>query len=146
MSLPEKTTHPIHLLGVWNPSYDADAMTAHLEVLLRHARAHRAGECDEEEVYVWWGKVRSSNRQQPLEHLPQILALDTALQSESASELHLYLTDYRSLYVAQSCAIIASVPRCGVPSIRRRGRSSRRPSRSFGRTIAMRRPTCHRWR
>lgn len=107
MSLPVPTTHPMHLLGVWNPSYDADAMTAHLEVLLRHARAHRAGECDEEEVYVWWGKVRSSNRQQPLEHLPQILALDAALQSGSASELHLYLTDYRSLYVAHVAEITA---------------------------------------
>lgn len=107
MPLPDPTVRPLHLLGVWNPSYDADAMTAHLEVLLRHARAHRAGECDEEEVYVWWGKVRSSNRQQPLEHLSQILALDEALRSGSATELHLYLTDYRSLYVAHVAEITA---------------------------------------
>lgn len=89
-----------HLLGVWNPSYEADAIEAHLEVLLRHARAHRADASDEEDVYVWWGKVRSSNRQQPMAHLERILALDEMLGDESECELHLYLTDYRSLYVA----------------------------------------------
>jgi hypothetical protein len=32
-----------HLLGVWNPSYEADAMDAHITVLLKHARAARVG-------------------------------------------------------------------------------------------------------
>jgi len=94
-----------HLLGVWNPSYEADAMEAHLEVLLRHARAHRAEESEEEDVYVWWGKVRSSNRQQPMAHLDQVLALDAMLGDGSERELHLYLTDYRSLYVAHVAEI-----------------------------------------
>lgn len=94
-----------HLLGVWNPSYDADAMEAHLAVLLRHARAYGSGACEEEEVYVWWGKVRSPNRQQPLEHLEEIVALEQSLGDESTRELHLYLTDYRSLYVAHVAEI-----------------------------------------
>ena len=64
------------------------------------ARAHRAGQADEDDVYVWWGKVRSPNRQQPLAHLDRIMALDQALRGEQPPELHLYLTDYRSLYVA----------------------------------------------
>ncbi|MCC6929951.1 MAG: hypothetical protein IT359_13295 [Gemmatimonadaceae bacterium] len=98
-----------HLLGVWNPSYDADAMSQHLQVLLQHARTYRSSGAsgDDGEVYVWWGKVRSSNRQQPLAHLDQILALDAALQHERARELHLYLTDYRSLYVAHVAEITA---------------------------------------
>ena len=44
-----------HLVGVWNPSYEADAMDEHIEVLLRHARAFRDGKADNDEVYVWWG-------------------------------------------------------------------------------------------
>ncbi len=99
------TNRTCHLLGVWNPSYEADAMEAHLEVLLRHARAHRAEASDDEDVYVWWGKVRSSNRQQPMAHLDQILALDELLGDGSEHELHLYLTDYRSLYVAHVAEI-----------------------------------------
>ena len=38
-------------------------------MLLARAREHREGKIDEEDVYVWWGKVKSSNRQQPLPHL-----------------------------------------------------------------------------
>lgn len=89
-----------HLLGVWNPSYDKEGMDAHLQVLLRHARAHRSEAGDEDDVYVWWGKVRSPNRQQPLAHLPEILSLESELAGDHGRELHLYLTDYRSLYVA----------------------------------------------
>lgn len=93
---------PRHLLTVWNPSYDADALQQHLEVLLRRMVALRAGAIeDADDVYVWWGKVRSSNRQQPLPHLPDVLALDPPPEpGADAPELHLYLTDYRSLYVA----------------------------------------------
>ena len=52
-----------HLVTVWNPSYAADAMEQHLGLLL-----HLAGEYDkkaigDEQLYVWWGKVRSPNRQ-----------------------------------------------------------------------------------
>ena len=100
-------TPPHHLLGVWNPSYDADAMDAHVALLLHHARAFRAGQLDEDDVYVWWGKLRSPYRQAPLPHLTDILALDTALSADDDRELHLYLTDYRSLYVAHLGAVSA---------------------------------------
>ena len=90
-----------HLVGVWNPSYEADAMDEHIEVLLRHARAFRDGKADNDEVYVWWGKLRSPYRQAPLPHLSEILKFDSVLSSEDGEgEVHLYLTDYRSLYVA----------------------------------------------
>ena len=98
-----------HLVGVWNPSYGADAMDAHVELLLRHARAYRAGTRHEDDVYVWWGKLRSPHRQSPLPHLPEILALDDELASDDGEprELHLYLTDYRSLYVAHLGGVTA---------------------------------------
>jgi hypothetical protein len=99
-----------HLVGVWNPSY-ADAMDATIELLRDRARASTAG--DDEDVYVWWGKVKSSNRQKPLPHLPDILALDKELSADAgaANETHLYLTDYRSLYVAHVGEISADDPR-----------------------------------
>ena len=99
-----------HLVGVWNPSYEADAMDAHVSVLLRHARASREQAEDAgDDVYVWWGKLRSPYRQAPLPHLGEILALDEALaeSEEDARELQLYLTDYRSLYVAHVGCITA---------------------------------------
>jgi len=98
-----------HLVGVWNPSYGADAMDAHVELLLRHARAYRAGTRHEDDVHVWWGKLRSPHRQSPLPHLPEILALDDELASDDGEprELHLYLTDYRSLYVAHLGGVTA---------------------------------------
>src|SRR3954462_11239235 len=98
-----------HLVGVWNPTYDADAMDAHVSILLRCARELRDGKREEDDVYVWWGKVRSSNRQQPLPHLKEILAIDNALSAEDGEEpeLHLYLTAYRSLYGAHLGAVTA---------------------------------------
>jgi hypothetical protein len=85
---------PRHLVSVWNPSYAQDAMDAHLEVLL--GWAERAS--GEDDTYVWWAKLRSGNRQQPLPHRAEILALEE--QIAAGHETHLYLTDYRSLYVA----------------------------------------------
>lgn len=97
---------PTHLLAVWNPAYSADAMQQHLEVLLRTMRDHRDGHLDEDDVYVWWGKVRSANRQAPLPHLADVLAIDSAIQQDpDAREVNLYLTDYRSLYVAHLGAV-----------------------------------------
>jgi hypothetical protein len=76
-------------------------MDAHIAVLLDHARSHREGRLGADEVYVWWGKLRSQYRQAPLPHLADVLALGQLIASEDeALELHLYLTDYRSLYVA----------------------------------------------
>ena len=99
-----------HLVAVWNPSYEADAMDQHLSVLLANATRFRKGECDEEDVYVWWGKIRSANRQQPMPHLGDVLSIDTELGKDddtvaAEKEVHLYLTDYRSLYVAHVAAI-----------------------------------------
>jgi hypothetical protein len=94
-----------HLVTVWNPSYAADAMDAHLDVLLDWARRHAEGKAEREEVYVWWAKLRSENRLQPMPHTADILALDEQIQRPAPT--HLYLTDYRSLYVAQLGEITA---------------------------------------
>ena len=59
-----------HLLTLWNPSYTDDALDAHLRVLLDWASARALGNAEEDEVYA------------------------------RRHETHLYLTDYRSLYVA----------------------------------------------
>src|SRR4051794_7171028 len=90
-----------HLLGVWNPSYAGDAMDAHLRVLLDNIADFRAGKVKEEDVHVWWGKVKSKNRLDELPHLAELLALNAELsdKAETGREMHLYLTDYRSLYV-----------------------------------------------
>ncbi|HEU4565312.1 MAG TPA: hypothetical protein VFS05_11705 [Gemmatimonadaceae bacterium] len=96
-----------HLLGVWNPSYEARAMEATLQMLLAAAREHRAGVIPEDEVYVWWGKIRSPHRHSPLPHLPEILATENELSSEEGlqREVHLYLTDYQSLFVGHVAEI-----------------------------------------
>ena len=96
-----------HLLGVWNPSYAADAMDAHLRLLLANLAAHRDGAIPEEDIYVFWGKVRSSYRLEGLPHLAEILAMDDTLDPDAGRELHLYLTDYRSLYVGHVYEITA---------------------------------------
>lgn len=94
-----------HLLSVWNPSYADDAMDRHLEVLLRWATARREGRVDDDDVYVWWAKLRSPNRQAPLPHADEVLQLEP--QIEAGIETHLYLTDYNSLYVAHLVEITA---------------------------------------
>jgi len=86
-----------HLLTLWNPSYAADAMDEHLRVLLDWAGRWRRGETDADDVYVWWGRIRSANRKGPLPHADAIGAIDG--QIRAGVETHLYLTDYRSLYV-----------------------------------------------
>jgi hypothetical protein len=99
-----------HLLTVWNPSYAASAMDAHLEVLLSGVEGRDRAQMreDEEPPYVWWAKLRSPNRQQPLPHGAEVLALQGQIEDEV--ETHLYLTDYRSLslYVALVDGITAA--------------------------------------
>lgn len=90
---------PRHLVTVWNPSYASDAMDEHLRVLLDWARRYQDGKADADEVHVWWAKLRSPNRVGPLDHSPDVLAIQE--QIVSGFETHLYLTDYRSLYVAR---------------------------------------------
>lgn len=100
-SEPEPATPRRHLVGIWNPVYGSNVMETHLETLLAFARQQRDGSVTEDHVYVWWGKIRSPRRQQSLPHLEEILALETELnRNDPGLETHLYLTDYRSLYVA----------------------------------------------
>ena len=89
---------PHHLVTLWNPSYAADAMDEHLRVLLDWAGRWQRGEANGDEAYVWWGRLRSPNRKDALPHGEAIAALDA--QVREGVETHLYLTDYRSLYVA----------------------------------------------
>ena len=103
---PGDGTRQRHLVGVWNPSYAADAMDAHLRLLLANIAGLRAGKTAEEDVYVFWGRVRSSQRVGPLAHLEEVLAMNDGLEDDSR-ELHLYLTDYRSLYVGHVYEITA---------------------------------------
>ena len=103
----ERTTLTTHLLTVWNPTYEADALQLHLEVLLATMREAREGNRDHDDVFVWWGKVRSVNRQAPLPHLQDVLAVDAQIETDDADapEVQIYLTDYRSLYVAHVGAV-----------------------------------------
>ena len=96
-----------HLVSVWNPSVAIDALDAHAGVLLEQLRAVRQGKGDEADVYVWWGKVRSPNRQQALPHADEVLRMndESPDDEDDQREMHLYLTDYRSLYVGQVAAI-----------------------------------------
>ena len=88
-----------HLLTVWNPSYSDDALDTHLAVLLKWSAESAAGRADRDDVYVWWAKIRSKNRDGQLPHHSAVLALEE--QIKQGTETHLYLTDYRSLYVGQ---------------------------------------------
>ncbi len=109
------TTPPRHLVTVWNPSYASDALEAHLRVLLDwDTKMAQPDHLDgEDDVYVWWGKVRSSQRQQPMPHLEDILALGREIETGQfrSREAHLYLTDYRSLYVADIAHVTTTDPR-----------------------------------
>jgi hypothetical protein len=90
-----------HLVAVWNPSYASDAMHEHLALLLKLIGDYRTGKLkDANDVFVWCGKIRSENRQNPLAHFDDVLAVGQSLDSRDG-EAHLYLTDYRSLYVGE---------------------------------------------
>lgn len=91
------TGSPRHLLTVWNPALTADPLDEHLGILLDWAKRRDRGEANDDDVYVWWGKVRSHNRSEELPHAREILALEAQIMA--GTETHLYLTDYRSLYV-----------------------------------------------
>lgn len=105
-----------HVLSVWNPVYGPRVMEMHLEVLLDQVRNERSGAATEDDVYVWWGKVRSPHRQTPLPHIGEILAIDVELERDDPGrETHLYLTDYRSLYVAHLGEVTESDVRASDP-------------------------------
>jgi hypothetical protein len=75
-------------------------MDEHLALLLDLARQDDERRLRDDDLYVWWGKVRSPNRQQPLAHGAEVRAVAAAGEVEQSDETQLYLTDYRSLYVA----------------------------------------------
>ena len=91
-----------HLVAVWNPSYAASAMDEHLSLLLQWAQRYDEQKATEDDLYVWWGKVRSANRQKPQENVADIRA---AAARGSEREVHLYLTDYRSLFVGEILSV-----------------------------------------
>jgi len=85
-------------------------MDVHLRVLLHWAEMAEGGEASPEEVYVWWARIRSPERKDPHPYQTQILELDG--QIREGIETHLYLTDYRSLYVGHLAEITAAdIPR-----------------------------------
>lgn len=92
-----------HLVTLWNPSYTSDdVMDAHLRILLDAAAEARGGDSGPGESYVWWGKLRSANREEDsLAHEREIEEIEAELAGEDGAdrEVQLYLTDYRSLYV-----------------------------------------------
>lgn len=99
-----------HLVAVWNPSYGSDVIESHVRILRNLAQRYRSSELDEDDVYVWWGKMRSSHRQAPLPHIADILAMEAEIagaDGTSTREMQLYLTDYRSLFVAHIGEITA---------------------------------------
>ncbi len=94
-----------HFVDVWNPSYESNAMEAHLALLLEAAGRFERKQIAEDGLHVWWGKIRSRNREQELRHLASILEIATELEEDESRECHLYLTDYRALYVGHVDAI-----------------------------------------
>lgn len=76
-------------------------MEQHLELLLALARECDAKRVTPDDVYIWWGKVRSPNRQTAQAHLDDAKSVGDELEAETRTETQLYLTDYRSLYVAE---------------------------------------------
>src|SRR4029077_20605625 len=75
-------------------------MDEHRAMLLRLIAARPGEKRPLEDAYVWWGRIRSGHRRGVLAHLEEVLALNEGLETKSA-ELHLYLTDFRSLYVGE---------------------------------------------
>lgn len=53
---------PRHLVAVWNPAYADGAMDAHLRVLLDWIERRRSGAAEDDDIYVWWARIRSPNR------------------------------------------------------------------------------------
>jgi hypothetical protein len=98
---PELLRPRRHLLAVANPLLAPSAMEQHIRVLRDAARKHGSGKLSADQVYVWWGKLRSESRNKPLPHLDEILALDVEpCRDDPGEETHVYLTDFASLYVA----------------------------------------------
>jgi hypothetical protein len=98
-------TRTRHLVTVWNPSVAVNAMDEHLRLLMSWARRQDDEELDADDIYVWWGKVKSPNRQQPMANLPEVRAVAEA--AREGAEVQLYLTDYRALYVGEVLDVVS---------------------------------------
>ena len=57
--ITQHAPHTRHLVGLWNPARAENALDASVQMLLQSARQDRAGELQEDDVYVWWGKAIS---------------------------------------------------------------------------------------
>jgi proteasome accessory factor B len=64
-----------HLVAVWNPSYEADAMDQHLSVLLANATRYRKGECEDNNM-----DITIDDDEESLEDLPPSRPLTTSEQ------------------------------------------------------------------
>ncbi|MFC1575324.1 hypothetical protein ACFL5A_01590 [Gemmatimonadota bacterium] len=106
-----------HLLSLWNPTYSDVAMDVHLRVLLRWAELSDQEDASPADIYVWWARLKSPDRKGPHPFREEILTLDQ--QIRDGVETHLYLTDYRSLYVGHLAEITAD----DVPTERPREKS-----------------------
>jgi hypothetical protein len=74
-------------------------MEQHLSLLLDLASRYDKGAISDEQLYVWWGKVRSPNRQGPQANAEEIRRIAKELVDGKREEVQLYLTNYQSLYV-----------------------------------------------
>jgi len=83
-----------------------NAMEQHLAVLLDLAGRYERDALSDDALYVWWGKVRSPNRQTQQAHLEDLRAVAREIAAESREETQLYLTDYQSLYVGDVDGIV----------------------------------------
>ena len=99
-----KENRPLHLVTVWNPLYTGD-VDQHFSLLLDWARKYDDEQASDDDLYVWWGKVRSPNRQQPMARKDDVKALAAVLRNGTEDEHHLYVTEFRSLYVGDLLAI-----------------------------------------
>jgi hypothetical protein len=91
----------LHFVSVSSPARGSSTIDAHLAVLFDLAARHGSDAGDPEEIYVWWGGRRAANGAPA--PVPPDGSAPTAREPErlGEGETHLYLTDYRSLYVAQ---------------------------------------------
>ena len=94
-----------HLVAVWNPAHAQYAIDLTIQLLLERVHEASRGRLSHDEVYVWWGQKRSPNRQAPMPHVAELEELKSEIESDEDGEHHLYLTDYRSLYVAHLARI-----------------------------------------
>ena len=94
-----------HLVALWNPSYAINAIDEHLRVLRTWNNAFDANKAEDDAIYVWWGKVKSPNRQQPMAHLADVRSAAEA--GRTGTEVQLYLTDYRALYVGEVLDVVS---------------------------------------